>query len=245
MPRRTLLALSLCLNIATALFFIGKRVYWTYFRKVDKVVYDGSDYMKATASIQAELPIDSNDIVFVGNSLTSNFPLYELFPGLPVKNRGVAMNHMVHILNRIKDIARCHPRMIFLEGGINDLSAGRSVDSVMILYDQVVKKIADTSPRTILIIQSTLPVCGTSGHLMPEVDELNKRLKQYAGDRGLRFLDIAGALIKGRELDPELSWDGIHLTFEGYRIWAGAVSAYLPYNFSSSPSRNSSSSAFK
>lgn len=242
MPRKTLLVLSIALNIAFVLFFIGKRIYWTYLKNPASYPFTPQDYMVATAELQSHLPIDSNSIVFVGNSLTSNFQVYEFFPGMPVRNRGIGSNQTTHILQRIKGIAECGPKMIFIEGGINDLAANRSVDSVLLVYKQIIETIRQASPTTKVIVQSTLPVCGTSAALMPAVNKLNGLLNEYAGED---YLDIGTHLLKDGELNKAYTWDGIHLNYEGYKIWAGVVRSHFPYSFSISESRKVSSRAFR
>jgi len=238
------LILSLALNALLILFFVGKRIYYRYFRKRG-YEFSAEDTMRAAAEIQGQLPIGQNDIVFVGTSLTANFPLHEFFPGLTVKNRGIGSNQLTHMLARIKPIAEGHPRMIFLEGGINDIAAGVGVNNVFSLYKQVVETIKQISPATQIIIQSTLPVSGTSLPLMPGVDELNQLLAEYANKEGVILLDLGKAMMKDSALDSCLTWDGVHLNYRGYERWREVVAPYLPYSFSISESRNSSSSAFK
>jgi lysophospholipase L1-like esterase len=223
MPRKTLFILSVTLNVAIVLYLVGKRIYYKYYNKPTAYAYTQEDYMTATAKIQAELPIDTNDIVFVGNSLTSNFPVYELFGSLKVKNRGIGSNQTTHILERIPRIASYHPKTILIEAGINDFNIKRSVAETFSNYQKIVDTIRATSPRTEIIIQSTLPTCRESLPLMPMVDSLNGILKQYCEKEKMLFLDVAPVLSKNNCLDSTLTWDGIHLNLEGYRKWLALV----------------------
>lgn len=222
MPRKTLLILSLALNVAFVLFFIGKRIYWTYYRMPTAYEYNEEDYMRATAQKQNALPIDTADWVFVGNSLTSNFPVEEMMgPGL--KNRGIAGNKTGDILQRIESIAQYRPAGILVEAGINDLNEKKSVKEIFINYKSIIDLIREVSPGTQIIIQSTLPVCKTSLPLMPGVDSLNNLLKECCWRYGLDYLDLHKVLRKGNGLDSACTWDGIHLNYEGYRRWAAEV----------------------
>lgn len=212
MPRKTLLVLSLALNVAAVLYFIGKRVL------INKPVhtYAVSDYITATTEIQAMLPIDSGDIVFVGDSHTSNFPVSELFGA---KNRGVASSRIKDIMGRIQPIVRSKPSKIFLECGVNDLLDGRTVTDVFTDYKKLIQVII---PSTTLIIQSTCPVLKDVA-----TDSLNACLKRYCDSIGITFIDLDTVFKKDGKLDSTLTWDGIHLNIEGYKRWYDTVKRFL------------------
>ncbi len=185
--------------------------------------------MKATAELQSEFPIDSNDMVFIGNSLTSHFPLSEIF-GTDVKNRGVGSNKTADILARVPGIARSKPARIFLEGGVNDLSESISVDDIMNNFILMVDTIRSCSPRTEIFIQSTLPTGKESLPLMPGVDSLNNCLMRFCKAENIPFIDIGSKLRSGPGLDSSLTWDGIHLTGRGYRIWVRELRQFIQLN---------------
>lgn len=227
MPRKTLLILSVAINAAFVLFFIGKRIYWTYFRQPEEHTYNLTDYMHATAEIQAMLPIDSADIVFVGNSLTSNFPLTEMFGTLRIKNRGVGSSRITDILERIHPIAGSKPSKLFLEGGVNDLLDNRPVKEVFIDYTKLIDVITDISPSTKLYVQSTCPVVGIKHDVQPGIDSLNIRLRKYCDSTRIPFVDMDPLFKVNGKLNPELTWDGIHLNAEGYRRWYKSVKKYF------------------
>lgn len=224
MPRKTLLILSLGLNIAVVLFFIGKRIYWSYYKNPVTYSYTVADYMIATANLQSNLAIDTGDIVFVGNSLTSHFPM-EMFGDTKYKNRGVGSNTTKEILDRIKPIAEAHPAVIITEVGFNDISAGRPVIQAFNNYCNIIQIIRTTAPRTTLIVQSTLPVGDIK--YMPSVDSLNTLLKQHCIENKIQYLDLHPVLRKGAGLDSTLTWDGIHLNYEGYKRWYDTVNKFL------------------
>src|SRR5690348_4269946 len=146
--RKYLFVSSLCLNFIFILFFIGKRIYYAH-------------SYKPPVNHEKELrarPIKPSDIVFVGNSLTDRFPLREMFPNIPVRNKGISGNTSQDILNRIDSIADAKPRKIFLDVGINDILRNQSVDTLFINYKRIVETIKSKSPDTKIYIQSLLPV---------------------------------------------------------------------------------------
>lgn len=214
------LFISVTLNFLIVAAFVGKRYY--YYRSgqassnVSSYPFDNWNQMRASTYDLCKL--DSNDIVFVGNSLTEAFPVSELF-GPHVKNRGIGGNKTSHILNRIGDIAKCHPRKLFIEAGVNDIVFGNSVDSAFNNYVEIIKLVKQTSPKTLINVQSILPTCKDYEKYNEKVLELNKKLRSYCDFEGVRYIDIYNHVVLYASLDSTLTSDGIHLNGKGYNIW--------------------------
>ncbi len=60
-----------------------------------------------------------------------------------------------------------------------------------------------------------------------EVDSLNILLAQLASEEMIGFLNINMSLIANHNLKNNLGQDNIHLSENGYRIWAGIIKDYL------------------
>lgn len=226
MSYKTSFFLLAILNLVAVLYFTGKRIYWSNYRMPAQYPYTITDYMNATAELQATFPIDTMDVVFVGNSLTSNFLLAETF-GTGVKNRGIGSNKMIDIVNRVGRIAAYKPAKIFLEGGVNDINERYSAIGVCQNMRQAVELIRRTSPHTRVYIQSTLPTCRESLPLMRGIDSINWHLKNYCDTAAITYIDVHSKLRNGAGLDSTLTWDGIHLNAKGYRIWEQTVRPYI------------------
>lgn len=207
-------------------YLIGKRIYYAPPHPVP-YTYSADAYMRNTAALQNSLPIDTTDIVFIGNSLTSNFPIYEMFGNPHIKNRGVGSNKLIDMVNRVEPIAAQRPKKIFIEGGINDLLYGAPVENALGTYQLLIEFIRSKSPGTKLYIQSTLPTSGESIVVMPAIDSLNNQLKKFCSEENITFVDLHPALRKGQGLDTSLTWDGIHLNIKGYRKWQTIVEGYF------------------
>jgi lysophospholipase L1-like esterase len=171
-------------------------------------------------------PVDSNDIVFVGNSLTEAFPVTELF-GANCKNRGIGGNKTTHILARIESIAMTHPRKIFIEAGINDFVFGGNVGSTFNNYVQILKRIDSLSPRTLIYVQSTIPTCGPYGIYNDSVRALNSRLFGYCEQSNIAYIDVYSQMVTGNKMDSTLTEDGLHLNGIGYEIWQKTIEKYV------------------
>lgn len=185
------------------------------------------------ATLFEVLPVDSTDIVFVGNSLTHGCEWHELF-GMPnVKNRGINSDIIQGIRERIDPIVNGRPAKIFLIAGVNDISHHLTADSLATAMASLVDYIMEKTPQTKLYLESCLPfnndfgryknLFGTEQVLL----DYNKRLEQIAADRGITFINVFPALADaGGRLDPRYTNDGLHLLGPGYLVWRDVL---LPY----------------
>src|ERR1044072_39645 len=216
------LIISLSLNILFVLFFIGKRIYYSGSILPKKEIKYADVYNYDRADLYSQLPIDTTDIIFVGNSITERFPLTELFHSFKYKNRGIGSNETYHVLGRIGDIAKHRPKSIFLEIGVNDIKK-ISVDSIMTNYNKIIEIIKNTSPKTEIFIQLLSPVCKGESRLNPGIRKLNDRLNSYALQEHLQTLDLYAPFSKDGLLDSSLTNDGIHFNMKGFKIWKSKI----------------------
>lgn len=196
--------------------------------------YAESDYWKQRTSLFEVLPIDSCDIVFLGNSITDHGEFHELLGRSDIKNRGIQSDVINGVRKRLEQVTRWHPKKIFLLIGINDISHGFSVDKLAERYAQLVKDIRDQSPETQLYIQSIMPVNNSfkryKGLIGREnvIPALNKRLREIAEKYQATYIDLWPALqdSKGR-LSSNYTFDGLHLNGKGYQEWINLISPYI------------------
>lgn len=221
------LIVSVSFNLLIVLFIAGKRYYYSHpsvFVASQSYSYDTLNDTRN--SLLSALPIDSSDIVFVGNSHTEGFPVIEIF-GQHVKNRGIGGNRTYHLLKRIVPIALKHPNKLFIEAGINDLRDGVSVDSVFTNYRQIIDIIRNTSPKTFTYVQSVFPTYGEYAKYNVAVAELNKLLTDYCAVIGVKYIDVYAMLLQNEQLNDRFTDDGLHLNGKGYQIWKDAIERYV------------------
>jgi len=84
-------------------------------------------------------------------------------------------------------------------------------------------------------VQSILPIDETEGRwrtLAGRTDDIpfaNMYIKAYCETHHITFIDIFHHMTRGRsnQLRTELSGDGLHLTEQGYRVWAFELKKYV------------------
>lgn len=194
-----------------------------------------STFYYQRATLFEVLPVDSDDIVFLGNSITNGAEWGELLGNANVKNRGISGDVTLGVYDRLDAILKGHPAKIFLMIGINDLSQGTPADNIVANVRQIVDKVKSGSPRTRLYLQSMLPVTdhykkfgGHTAH-WKEVADVNNGLKKIAAQENLTYVDLYSHFVDSRtgKMNIEYTNDGLHLLGKGYLKWVEIVKPYV------------------
>lgn len=194
-----------------------------------------SEYWRQRVSLFNRLPISSDDIVFVGNSITDGGELSELLEDSRVKNRGINSDDIDGVISRIDNILAGHPAKLFLLIGINDVSHNLSVQSLLSKYEVLVSKIREYSPDTRLYIQSVMPINNDFGRYKSlkgkeeVIVSFNSGLRELALKNCVEYIDLWEVLSvpDSGKLNPDFTNDGLHLTGEGYIAWMGHIKKYV------------------
>lgn len=177
------------------------------------------------------------DIVMLGNSLTAGTNWSELLGRTNVVARAIPGDILPGFIARLDYVIKLKPKIVFIMGGLNDIYNWTPVEEI---FNNYVKIVSTLKSRGIIpVIQSTTYAAkdyakdwgGTpevNGSRNREIDKLNKLLLEYARKNNLDFIDITSKLATSDKfLRPELTWDGIHLNAEGYKLWAEEVEKVL------------------
>lgn len=212
-PRNNLflLPLLLCVSIASSQ------------TSYDSLYLKNNVYKNLTALYDLS-KIQSADIVFLGNSITFGGNWFELLGRERIVNRGIGSDNLPGMLRRLHQVTRLNPTLCFVMAGINDLYQDTSVDTVFDRYVQLIDSLRLHS--IIPVIQSTLhvnPKWKRADEKNLQVARLNARLRQYASDNALIFIDLNTALSEDSVLKIEYTTDGVHLNAVGYGIWRDQI----------------------
>ena len=175
------------------------------------------------------LPVTSDDIVFIGNSITNMHEWWEAFGNHNVKNRGVSGAVTQEALDNIEAIAAGKPKKAFIMLGTNDLGTNgiNNAEHVKRNVSLIIERFRQTSPDTKLYIQSILP----SGlRDMTLQQETNEALAALCDGTDVIYIDLWTKL-SGIETNANgLSYDKLHLTAAAYKIWCDAIAPYVMDN---------------
>lgn len=180
------------------------------------------------------LPDTKNEIVFLGNSITDGAEWFEIFNNKRCLNRGISGDVTAGVLLRLDAVTRNKPSSIFIMIGINDLSRNVTVDSVMVNYRMILEQIRRETPGTRVFVESVLPVNPGVGRYpalqgkTEAIMELNGRLSTLASEFGYTYIDLFSVMADSQnQLPLKYSIDGLHLKYEGYRVWAETIRKYV------------------
>ncbi len=193
-----------------------------------------NEYWRQKVSLFELLPISSEDIVMLGNSITDGGEWTELLGRDNVKNRGISADVISGVEERLSQVTGGHPDKIFLLIGINDISHGHSASELARRYEHLLKKIVADSPDTKIYIQSVMPINNSFGRYKnltgkeKVVTQLNTLLKELAPAYNAVWIDLWPALADSQgRLRKDFTNDGLHLTGKGYKAWAETILPFI------------------
>lgn len=198
--------------------------------------YPLTGFVKTRNSIIEYQPATSDDILMIGNSITNGGEWAELLRNKNAKNRGISSDVTDGVLVRLPRMLRVPPRKVFIMIGVNDLGnpPGKTEEYVVENIFRIVAEIKRMAPKTQIYVQSLLPVNPTfpsfrSHTVLGEpIRRINKSLSAAAHERGYSFIDLHGAMSdRDGNLDAKYTNDGLHLCWEGYRLWRDILMSYM------------------
>ena len=172
-----------------------------------------------------ELPVQTGDVVFLGDSLTSQGRWGEWFPGVPVRNRGISGDTTADVLARLGEVVRTAPAQIFLMVGTNDLGLGVRQEVVLENVAAIVTEIRRATPQTEIYLQTLLP---RDAAYVERIAMVNQGLALLAEKEGLVLIDVGRAMSSSTgTLRAELTRDSLHLEGAGYAVWRKALAPFV------------------
>lgn len=166
-------------------------------------------------------------VVFLGDSITEVAPLGELFPGLPVVNRGIGWDTSADVIDRL-DEAILDPAIVSLLIGTNDLHTSRRTKDargIASRVETIVARVRATAPDAHVLVNGVLP---RTTLYAARLRGLNAHYRAIADRSGSTYVDAWPALAESDgALRKEFTSDNLHLTPAGYAAWGGVLRPLL------------------
>jgi lysophospholipase L1-like esterase len=183
------------------------------------------------AADRAAAPLKPAGVLLYGSS---SFRLWkdvaEAFPTANLVNRGFGGAHLSdlnHFFDRV--VVPQAPRIVLVYGGDNDIASGKSPETVLSDFKELVERIHKTFPRArvcfVAIKPSPSRLKFLEAHL--KANELVRRYAQSA--RRVDFVDTATPILN-EEGKPDPKYfvaDQLHLGPAGYEVWREVIGKYL------------------
>ena len=169
------------------------------------------------------LPVNSESVVFVGNSITNMHEWWEAFgSNANILNRGVWGTFIGETVEHIEAVAAGKPAKVFFMIGTNDLgkNGSRNIDDIIENTRIMVERLQKVSPSTQIYIQGILP--SVYNRVLEQLEETNGRLKELCAEYGITYVDLWDDLFSLTQ-DNTHTLDGLHMKASGYQVWTKKI----------------------
>ena len=169
------------------------------------------------------------DIVFFGDSITSNGDFQNHFAYQRIVNLGVSGDSLTGMRNRVEMLASVKPEKVFIMGGINSLSDKNS-EKIFQQYEALIDEIQAMLPEAQLYIESILPISKEKEKNCADntvIASFNEKLQELATEKDLTYIDLYSLYVLDGYMNPKLTKDGFHLQPDAYEYWFDAIETYV------------------
>ncbi|MFA6740725.1 MAG: GDSL-type esterase/lipase family protein [Arcobacteraceae bacterium] len=168
---------------------------------------------------------DKYKIVMLGDSITDEGEWAELLDSRLVQNRGISGDTTDGVLQRLDCINKSAEK-VFIMIGVNDIMRGKSVDEIFFNYQKIIQILKEKNIKA--YIQSTLFIGEKRAeNFNIKVETLNIKLKQFASDNNLIFIDLNKILSSNKMLKHEFTSDDLHINGSAYKLWVQEIKKYF------------------
>lgn len=183
------------------------------------------------------------DVYFLGDSITrrwgaTDYPAFlanwkKNFYGWNAGDFGWGADRTQHILWRIRngELDGVNPKVIVVLAGTNNVGqqpgdAGK-VDDITAGLKAIVDTCREKAPGATIVVTAIFPR-NDGGNVNPEINAINANLAKLADGKSVRFLNINDRLANAQGvLNPGVAVDKLHLSEQGYQIWADGLKPIL------------------
>lgn len=240
MTNQTIKRALLTTNILTAillLFVLNRtdyhsKIYRRFFSQTKNQNWNYNDNVSYQCYVTTySLYNEQKNIVMLGNSLTQYASWTELLNRPDVANRGIGGDITAGFLGRLKYIVDIKPKIVFIEGGVNDLNREIHQDTIIKNLTTIVETLQKQDIKPVLTAVTLLAEQYKSKDPIEQnkkIKELNKQIFKLAKDKNINLIDLNQFLSNEFFCNPEfVVKDGIHFTGKTYIFWKQEVEKIL------------------
>ena len=197
----------------------------------DSVIATHTDFTKTNYPARIKVfqadTVDEGDIVMLGNSLTEQGGNWNIRLGKTnVKNRGIAGDNTDGVRARLNEIICQKPSAVFLMIGTNDLFISYSAEKVAQNIDSIGSKLANALPSTKIVVQTVMPL-GIGNSKKTKLLNINNQLRSFESTAYTLMDTYQHMANEAGDLPEEYTYDGVHLTNQGYERWIALIKSNL------------------
>lgn len=173
-------------------------------------------------------PESCRKVVFMGNSITDNWASHrpQFFTDNGYVGRGISGQTSYQMLLRFRqDVVMLQPKAVVINAGTNDIAMNNHPYVEDRTFGNIVSMCEIAKANKIKVILTTITPCDHYSwrpdvtDAVEKIQHLNARLRDYAKQQKIAFVDYFSALANERgAMRAGLSNDGCHPTADGYAI---------------------------
>lgn len=164
------------------------------------------------------MPVQRDNVVFLGNSITNMHVWGEAWGDAKVLNRGVSGATSGEIREHLDDIIFGHPKELYLMIGTNDgMDDMKNIDIVIDNTREILTRLVEETPETKVYLQTLLP--STWNRTIDCIESCNAQLIELVKSSFpmVTIVDTYHA-VKGI-IEGENSSDRLHISAKAYQMW--------------------------
>ena len=160
--------------------------------------------------------------VFLGDSITQDYPLHEFYAQYHVYNRGIGGDQTTGVKKRLfESVYGLKPKKVILLIGTNDLvnedrlSNADIAENIVNIHKEILDHNIDCKVLSILPVNPKMDAYTVSVRKNQDIDAINEILKKALN---VDFIDINQSFKNGDgNLENKYSIEGLHLSYLGYK----------------------------
>ena len=219
-------------------FLLSFMVYVFLSYNLTKNSEKSEEVKKITNIYGIDIKADDN-FVFLGDSITAQYPLEEFYSGIPVINSGnggYTTNDVLRTIN--EELYIYNPSKVFLLIGTNDLINHTPNDQIYDNILKIVKEIKKNRPKAKIYVESIYPTNNSDNEKISQksvkyrsnedIDYINKKLEEHFKNTDVTYIDINSKLKdENGLLKLDYTVEGTHITTLGYVRVTNVLFPYL------------------
>ncbi len=234
---RTSWIIALCLFAAPASFAVAQTGLKT--RAPDRAaatvtpVPRAGGWMKRHESINANVRKGDAQLLMIGDSITQGWEgkgareVWQKYYGnRHAVNLGIGGDQTQHVLWRLDhgNVDGIHPKLAVLMIGTNN-SGSNTPEQIAAGVKAIVEKLRSSLPATKVLVLAIFPRGANSQNPFRKVNEAaNEIISKLADNQHVFYLDIGKKFLKeDGTLTKDIMPDLLHLSPQGYEIWASSI----------------------
>ena len=174
------------------------------------------------------------DVLFLGDSITHGFENNSVwnyhYRDLKVINAGISSDRDEHILWRVQQglVKEAQPKVVVLLAGINNLGMATPEHTAAGIAN-IIEQIRKDSPNTKILVQGIFPAGKLRTDVKRErIKKTNALIAKYHNGSSVHFIDFGSKFLSTNgQISKKMMFDYLHLTTNGYHIWARSIDEKL------------------